>query len=214
MKAFVLGLITVVGIVTLAIAAGGAPNYVPNPATMISGAAMTGDVTGTIGANTVISATTAQLTASTMTVSSNALVREVITKYSWTNAMVAALGAVTAGDVQIATIPANCEIRRVTIVLDSQAAGTTTLTIAVGRTGAAFNDYVVVSDCQQAANTVYGDTKTTIGTNLYDGVTLRPDVPSITATTPLKAHFISTGANLSAVTTCTGHIYVTSVLRP
>lgn len=212
MRAFILGLITVVGLIGIVMAVG-APAYVPNPAIAATSVVMGGDVTGTVGSNTVISATTAQLTAGTMAIANNAVVRRTWTKFTWTNAQVVALGASTTGDITVCTLPAKTTVHRAFIVINTAATGTTTLTVAVGRTSASYNDYVVASDAQAAANTMYGYTKATVGTNLYDGVTMIYDTPSITGTTVVKAHYVSTGANLSSVLTSTGTVYLeTSVL--
>jgi len=213
MRAFILGLFTVciaVGFVM----AGASPNYVPNPAVAAVSAVMGGDVTGTVGANTVISATTAQLTSSTMTRTNNATLRRTWTRFDWTNAMVVALGASTTGDIQVCTLPAKTVVTRAFVVIKTAGSGTTTLTVAVGRTSATFIDYVTANDAQAAANTVYGATKATIGTHLYDGVTFIDDLPSWTATTAVNAHFISSGGNLSAVLTSTGSVYIESEVLP
>ncbi len=213
MRAFILSLLTVsllfAGII---LAGGGAPAYVPNPATQVSGAAVGGDLSGTIGAANVISANTVALTAGAMTVTNNAGVREVTTRFDWTNAMVVALGASTTGDITVCTLPAKTVVKRCVVVIKTSAATVATLTVAVGRTGASYIDYVVVSDAAAAANTVYGATKATVGTNLYDGVTLTTDMPSYTGTTAIKAHYISTGGNLSTCTASTGTVYLTTEL--
>jgi hypothetical protein len=73
---------------------------------------------------------------------------------------------------------------------------------------------VTANDAQAAANTIYGDSKSEIGTHLYDGVTFIDDWPSWTTTTAVKAHFISSGGNLSAVLTSTGSIYVEAEVNP
>lgn len=137
-------------------------------------------------------------------------------KFTWTNAMVTALGAVTAGDVLVCTLPAKTVITRAFIVIGTTAAGTTTLSVAVGTVSAGYIDYVVAvaNGAQAAANTVYGDATTEIGTNLYNGTGFIDHLPSFTGTTAVNAHFISTGANLSAVTTCTGTIYLDYYILP
>lgn len=137
--------------------------------------------------------------------------------YSWSNAQVAALGATTTGDISVATLPAKTRITRSLVIITGQAAGTTTLTVSVGRTSASYIDYVVASDAKVAANTVYGDADAEIGTGLYSvsGDDHRiDDLPSWTATTTVNAHFTSTGANLSAVTGSTGRVCLDFTVYP
>jgi hypothetical protein len=132
---------------------------------------------------------------------------------SWTNAMVvnscATPCAATLGNVSVATLPAKTRVKNAYLVIDSQCADTTTLTVSVGRTGAGYIDYIVASDAKVAANTVYGDAAVERGTNLTGY-----DLPSFTGTTTVYAQFNSTGANLSAVTSCTGHINIETELEP
>jgi len=129
--------------------------------------------------------------------------------YSWTNAQVVALGASLTGDITMVTLPAKTQVVDAQIVILTAAAGTTTLTVAAGRTGAAYIDYIVASDAQAAANTVYGDASAERGTNLTGY-----DIPSYTGTTAVKCHFISTVSNLSSVTTSTGKLILTTRLLP
>lgn len=153
--------------------------------------------------------TGAILTAATMTVASNAFVRSAVTKATWTNAQVVALGAVTAGDISVCTLPAKTRVKNVYVIIDSQAAGTTTLTVAVGRTSATYIDYIVASDAKVAVNTIYGDAVGERGTNLTGY-----DLPSYTATTTVYAHFISTVENLDQATTCTGTVVLETETLP
>lgn len=165
---------------------------------------------GTVAGTSAVANGAAVLTAGTMTASSN--VGRLLTatnSFQWTNAMVTALGATTAGDITVATLPAKTQVVDVQVVILTAAGGTTTLTVACGRTAAGYIDYIVASDAQAAANTVYGDAAAERGTNLTGY-----DIPSYTGTTPLVCHFISTGSNLSAVTTSTGRVIVTSRLLP
>lgn len=152
--------------------------------------------------------TTCALTAGTMTATSSARVRQTTHVFSWTNAMVTALGANLTGDITVCTLPAKTVVKRAFIVIDTAAAGPTTLTVAVGRAAALYIDYVVASDAKAAANTVYGDAIAEVGTNLQDsGATAHmDDMPSYTGTTAIKAHFIATVANLDQTTTSTGRI--------
>jgi hypothetical protein len=148
-------------------------------------------------------------TGGTMTVGSTAIARSVYSKYSWTNAMIVALGASLTGDITIATLPAKTVVRNVNVVIDTVCAGTTTLTISVGYTAAAYSDYLFLVSLQGTANTVYGDEsgERQAGLNGYN-------MPSYTGTTPIIAHFISTVSNLSAVTNCTGTIYLETATLP
>lgn len=151
----------------------------------------------------------AVLTAGTMTAGSNGMARSVISKFSWANAMVVALGAALTGDITVCTLPAKTVVKRVWINVTGTAAGVTTLTIAVGRTSALYIDYIVASDAKVAANTVYGDASGELGTNLTGY-----DLPSVTGTTAVVAHFISTVQNLNATTGSTGDIYLETMTLP
>lgn len=144
-----------------------------------------------------------------------------IAKFTWTNAMVTAIGATTAGDVSVCTLPAKTVIKRCWVAINTAGAGTTTLTVAIGRGGGANNDYVLAKDAKAAANTVYGALDSEIGSNLLTtgavdstATARKDDMPSFTGTTTINAHFISTGANLSAVTTSTGTVYIEYFIFP
>lgn len=131
------------------------------------------------------------------------------TAFAWTNAMVTALGAVTAGDVSVGTLPAKTVITNAYVVIGTSAGTVAVLNVSVGRTGANYDDYVVDSDAKAAANTVYGDAVGERGTNLTGY-----DLPSYTATTTVNAHFDAGAENLSTVTTSTGTVFVTYYLLP
>ena len=163
----------------------------------------------TILGNGNVSVSSLALTNGGITPVASAYIRTATHRYDWTNAQVAALGAVLAGDLTVATLPAKTVVRNAYVVINTAAGGVTTLTVAVGRTGAAYIDYLVASDAKAAANTVYGDTSGERGTNLTGY-----DLPSVTATTAVKMHLISTGANLSAVTTSTGTVYLVTETLP
>ena len=122
---------------------------------------------------------------------------------SWTNAMVAALAG-TAGDIAWGTLPAKTVVTNAYVVITGAAAGPATVTVAVGRTAAAYIDYIIASDAKSAANTVYGDASGERGTNLTGY-----DLPSYTGTTVINAHFISTVGDLSTVTGSTGMVCLT-----
>lgn len=149
------------------------------------------------------------MTAGTMTVTNSASVKTTTHRFDWTNAMVTALGATTAGDIAVCTLPAKTVVVNAYVVITSAAGTVTTLTVAVGRTSASFIDYIVASDAKAAANTVYGDASGERGTNLTGY-----DLPSFTGTTVVNAHFISSGGNLSTVSTSTGTIYLTTTTLP
>lgn len=149
------------------------------------------------------------MTAGTMTATNSAVTSATVHRYDWTNAMVVALGASTTGDITICTLPAKVVVRNVYVVIDTPDSSANALTIAVGRTTAAFIDYIVASDAKGSANTIYGDASAERGTNLTGY-----DLPSITGTTAIKAHFIKTTTNLSTVTASTGHIYIETTTLP
>lgn len=152
---------------------------------------------------------TSLLTTGTMTATNVALSRRALHRYDWTNAMVVALGATTAGDITVATLPAKTKVVNAYVVITGQAASVTTLTVAVGRTSAAYIDYIVASDAKAAVSTVYGDSLAERGTNLTGY-----DLPSWTGTTAINAHFVSSGGNLSAVTASTGSVYLETITLP
>ncbi len=151
-------------------------------------------------------------TAGTMTeavAGSNGKLSTSTSSYSWTNAMVVALGATTSGDITVMTIPARTQVVDVGVVVTGQAAGTTTLTIQCGDAVAAgtFNTLIVASSIQAAVNTFYGDAVAERGTSID---TEWYYMPSFTAPTVMTCRFISTGANLSAVTGSSGTVFVTT----
>jgi hypothetical protein len=158
-------------------------------------------------AGTISSAST-KLTAGSLatTPAFNGYLDTVTYEVVWTNADVVALGAVMTGSIIIATLPAKTVVTNAYVVIGTAGGGTTTLTVSVGRTSAAYLDYIKVSNAQAAANTVYGAAVGDRGTNLTGY-----DLPSWTATTPVYVQFISTVANLNSVTTSTGTIILTTV---
>jgi hypothetical protein len=141
------------------------------------------------------------LTSATMNPENYGLYRGVTQSFAWTNAMVVALGATTAGDITVATLPAKTQVLDAAVVITGTAAGTTTLTVSCGDAngGTPFTDYIGVSDAKAAANTVYGDTAGERGASMTGYY-----LPSYTATKLVTCHFISTGANLDQVTGSTG----------
>jgi hypothetical protein len=181
----------------------------------VSGSAFTvAPTTGFVTSSSGIKNGGAALTAGTMTAAATGYCNKTWSKYTWTNAQVAALGASLTGDIAVCTLPAKTVVHHALVVLSTQAAGCTTLTGSVGITGADYIDFIVASDLKAAANTIYGNAKAELGAALYDATTVTPFyVPSWTATSTVNMHFISTVDNLSAATTCSGAVYLlTSVL--
>lgn len=154
------------------------------------------------------------LTAATMSEENTRQLRTVTHSYSWSNAQVAALGAALEGDITVATLPAKTQVLDAAVVITGTAAGTTTLTVSCGDAiaGTPFTNYILPSNAQAASNTFYGDANAERGASL-DGDPL-VYLPSYTATTLVTCHFISTGANLSAVTGSTGRVILTTRLLP
>jgi hypothetical protein len=150
------------------------------------------------------------LTPATMTpyIANYGLVRSCIQKFSWTNAMVVALGGNLTGTISVCTLPANTVVRNMYLYVDTQATnGGGTLTMSVGRVGAGYTDYITAQNLMAAANTVYGGSAGHRGTNLTGY-----DLPSNTATTTIYAFLTSTVNNLNTITTCTGHIDICTEL--
>lgn len=163
--------------------------------------------TGAFSFSNAVYLTALALTNGTPTLERQAGVRDALTSYTWTNANVAALGAVTTGDMTIATLPAKTKIRNVLVGITGAGAGVTTLQVSCGVTAAGYIDYVVKSDAKTQA--IYGDASGERGTNLTGY-----HLPSYVGTTPFICQFVSTGANLSAVTGSTGRVIIESTLYP
>lgn len=153
------------------------------------------------------------LTSATMTAETTGRLATGVSSYTWTNAQVVALGATTTGDITVATLPAKTQVLDALVVITGAGAGTTTLTVSCGDAiaGSPFINYVVASNAQAAANTVYGDALAERGTSIDTEFWY---LPSYTATTLVTCHFISTGANLSSVTGSTGRVILTTRLLP
>lgn len=149
------------------------------------------------------------LTSGTMTYQSAGRVKKAIHRFDWTNAMIVALGGVGTGDITVCTLPAKFVITNAYIVLLTPDSSANALTVSLGRVSATFLDYIGNSDAKAAANTVYGDVVGERGANLTGY-----DVPSFTATTDIKCHFIKTTTNLSTVTGCTGSVYIETMSLP
>ena len=150
------------------------------------------------------------LTPGTMTVVFNQRLRGIAwAGFRYTNAMIVALGASLTGDITVCTLPARTVILNSYLVVESAATNGGTLTMAVGRTAAAYVDYIGASDIKAVANTVYGDTAGERGANLTGY-----DMPSYTATTAVVAHCISTVVNLSTTTTAQGMVWIAYTVLP
>lgn len=149
------------------------------------------------------------LSTTTLNLGTQSVLRRVISTYSWTNAMVVACGAVTTCNISAFSIPAKVGISNMYVVITGAAAGPATVTASVGRTGAAYIDYIVASDAKAAANTVYGDGSAERGTSLTGY-----DLPSYTGATTVNIQFISGGADLNTVTASAGTIFVEHFLLP
>lgn len=147
------------------------------------------------------------LTAQTLTAVSSGLQGSSLSKYQWTNAMVTGLGANLTGDLLVCTLPARTIVKNAYIVIDTAAGGVTTLTVALGRTGAGYTDYIAASDAKTTA--VYGDASGERGANLTGY-----DLPSFANFTDVYLHFIATGTNLDTVTTSTGTVYLETITLP
>lgn len=174
--------------------------------------------TGATATWSVIDGATAQcgncvLTSATMTAETQGNLKESTHSYTWTNAQVAALGAVTTGDITVTTLPAKTQVLDAMVVITGAAAGPATVTVSCGDAiaGAPFINYVVASDAKAAANTVYGDAVAERGTSIDTEFWY---LPSYTATTLVTCRFISTGGNLSTVTGSTGRVILTTRLLP
>lgn len=142
-----------------------------------------------------LQASLSALTAGTMTATSTAqaLMRVGVSEFTWTNAQVAALTG-TADDITVCTLPAKTVVKSARIVVTTAAGTVATLTGSVGYSGSPYTDYIGASDLMAAANTTYAN------------ATYLNSMPSYTGTTAVKMHFISTGGNLSTVTTCAGKV--------
>lgn len=157
----------------------------------------------------VVQNATLALTAATMTAENSANYRTTVHSYTWTNAQVVALGAVNAGDITVATLPAKTVVENVYTIIVTPDSSANNLTVACGRTGASFIDYIVASDAKAAANTVYGDASGERGTNLTGY-----DLPSYTSTTTVTCHFIKTTTTLNTVVGSTGRVILVTTLVP
>lgn len=168
---------------------------------------------GGVGLNVfgnTVSSSGLSLTTGTMTLLGGGYLTNATSKYAWTNAMVAALGAVTTGNIKVCTLPARVVVKNVHIVINTAGGTVTTLTVSLGVTGAAYADMLVAKDAKAAANTVYGNVTADRGAVNLSGYYM----PSFTGTTDVYAQFVSTGGNLSTTTTSTGTVYLETATLP
>jgi hypothetical protein len=147
------------------------------------------------------------LTLATMNLNYTGSVLKSWSSYSWTNAMVVALGAVLSGNIKICTLPVKGIISNMYVVINTPSAGTTTMTVSVGRTAATYVDYITAQNAQAAASTVYGGSAAQRGTNLTGY-----DLPAWATATDVYAQFVSTVQNLNAQTSGAGTIYLETTI--
>lgn len=149
-----------------------------------------------------------QLTTSTLSQMYTARLASTVSKFSWTNTQVAALGAVLSGQLSVCQLPAKTVIHHAFVVLGSAAGGATTLTVSLGHNTSDYNNLLVAQDAKATAGTIYGNDAAERGV----GLTMF-SLPSMSASTEVFVKFTSQETNLSDVTTCSGDIYlITSVL--
>lgn len=158
------------------------------------------------------------LTSSTMTASNQAEMRTVTHAYSWTNAMVVALGAGGTGDINVAVLPAKTRVESALIIIDTPDTSANALTVSCGDTGAGATNYVLAGDAKAAANTIYGDliSGAETGAALFDATAKwrLNYIPSYTATTTVSCRFTKTTTALNTVTGSTGRVILTTTLLP
>lgn len=137
------------------------------------------------------SLTSQTLTTGQLTAASNAVRAVTVSTFTFNTALVQSLGAVTSGDLLVATLPARTVVTNVYVRSASMSWDGETATLAVGRTGADYIDYIVATNA--VSNTTYGDTSGERGTNLTGY-----DLPSWTATTDVFIRFVMTGSTLAS----------------
>jgi hypothetical protein len=168
-----------------------------------------GVLKGTDGSTGFGSLTTGSVTSSSSSITAGSLataptlnggVRNGEYRVSWTNADVVALGSNLTGSIVVATLPVDTVVKNAYVMIGTAATNVVSLTVSVGRTAAAYVDYIKASNAMAAANTVYGAVVGDRGTNLTGY-----DLPSHTGTTAVYMQFIC-NANLNTVLTSTGTI--------
>ena len=78
----------------------------------------------------------------------NGVIRTGVYRRAWTNAEVVALGATKDAELKVATLPAKTVVRNAYVVVDTHESYLTDLTVALGRTGATYIDYIVASNAK------------------------------------------------------------------
>ena len=150
------------------------------------------------------------LTPGTLTVAANSFDNSRISKFSWTNAMVAALSGTT-GNLKVCTLPTKTVVLKTIIVITGQAAGLTVCTVSLGRTASAYIDYLVASNAKASTSTIYGQTFANLGANLS---ALVGDLPSLSTTTDVNIQFVSAVEDLSNITGSSGDVYLITQALP
>jgi hypothetical protein len=130
-------------------------------------------------------------------------------RYDWTNAQIVALGAVTAGDIKVCTIPPRTLVKNCLVFINTAETSANALTVAVGRVAAGYIDYIAASDAKAAAGTIYGKLAAERGTANVGG-----EVPSLASNTDVFAHFIKTTTNLNTCTLSSGSVFLELVILP
>lgn len=150
-----------------------------------------------------------KLTVSSIAPSFNGLFRTGLYVTTVTAANIVALGAVFSGDIALCTLPAKTRILNVMVIINTPAASVTTLNGSVGTTAASYANLIPASNMKAGANTVYGDLPATRGgdqTGFY--------VPSVTGTTVMNMHFVSTTLALNTTTAFVATIYIDTEVLP
>ena len=78
----------------------------------------------------------------------NGVIRTGVYRRAWTNAEVVALGATKDAELKVATLPAKTVVRNAYVVVDTNESYLSDLTVALGRTGATYIDYIVASNAK------------------------------------------------------------------
>lgn len=158
-----------------------------------------------------------RLTAGTMTETAAARVKRVWTRYSWTNAMITALGASPTGNILVCTLPAKTAVARAFIFVTTAATFADTLTGSLGTNSTTYNNYVLAGNIKASANTVYGDNASggeTGSALLNVAGAFVEHLPSLTGTTAVYMRVNGNATNLSGVTTSSGEIYLETYTLP
>lgn len=144
---------------------------------------------------------TSDITAGTMTYSRGAASNACWHRFDFTAAMVVALGAVTTGEITVCTLPLKTIVKDAYWYVSASATGAnlTACSMSMGRTGAAYIDYLTAQDIFAAAPLVYGVSAGQRGANLtgYD----MPSYVAPATATEVKAQFVGTWSDGSKFNT-------------